>query len=177
MKKISFYLLVLSCAWIAQSCNQPAKPAHTEEEMIAAAKAVDAKFIESMNKKDLDGVMSCYWNSPELAMFPPGDDVELKGYDAAKASFAKFFSGPMKANHEFTETNYKVAGDMVIGWGRVRLVVEGDSASKPMVMEGRYTDVLAYKDSNLVYIIDHASVPMMEPAPPAAAPVAEKKKK
>jgi hypothetical protein len=48
-----------------------------------------------------------------------------------------------------------------------------DSASAPMVMHGRYTEVLAMKDSTMVVILDHASIPM----PPQAPPVAEEKKK
>jgi|ERR1043165_8860350 ketosteroid isomerase-like protein len=175
MKKLSFYPLLLLAVYIMQSCNQPAKPAHSEEEMIAAAKAVDAKFIDGMNNKNLNAIMSCYWNSAELEMFPPGEVVELKGYDAAKASFAKFIGNPMKAKHELTETHYKVAGDNVIGWGHVTVTIEADSGAAPMVLQGRYTEVLAYKDSNMVYIIDHASIPMQEPGPPPTEAPAGKK--
>jgi ketosteroid isomerase-like protein len=182
MKKFSFYLLLFASAWLV-SCNnpQPAKPAHSEEDMIAAAKKVDAKFIEAMNSKNLEGVMSCYAKSPDLVVYSPGE-TELKGYDNVQKSFADFFGKVAGAKHEFTETNYKVAGDMVIGWGRVRMSMPGkDSASAPMVLEGRYTDVLAYKDSNLVYVIDHASVALPEPPPPApasppASPAPPKKK-
>jgi ketosteroid isomerase-like protein len=176
MKKFSFLLFALLNVWVMQSCNQPAKPAHTEEEMIAAAKALDAKFFNAMNSENLDSVMSCYWNSPDLVVYPPGE-TEVKGWDALQKSFAGFFANMNGAKHELTETNYKVAGDVVICWGRLKMSVPGpDSTAAPMVMEGRYMDEVANKDGRWVFVVDHASVALPKPAPPAAEPVAEKKK-
>lgn len=161
-----------------QSCgNQAPKPAHTDDEMIAAAKAVDVKFIEGMNKEDVGLVMSCYWNSPDLIVYPP-DESELKGYEASKESFTKFFAGTSGAKHEIVESNYKVAGDMVIGWGRVKMSVNGPDSTSPRIeLNGRYTEVLAYKDSQLVYVVDHASVALPPPPAGAAPPMAEEKEK
>lgn len=168
MNKISFYLLIFATVGVMVSCNQPAKPAHTEDEMIAAAKALDAKFFNAMNTENLDSVMGCYWNSPDLVVYPPGE-TEKKGWDAVKKSFAGFFYGMDGAKHELTETNYKVQGDAVICWGKLKMYVpRPDSTAAPMVMEGRYMDMVVNKDGNWVYVVDHASVAMAPPPPPTA---------
>ncbi len=169
MRKTTFFLLLFATVMVMTRCNQPAKPAHSEEEMIAAAKAVDAKFVEEINKENLDGVMSCYWNSPDLVVYSPGE-MELKGYEATKQSFANFFKDMPGARHEMLGTEYRAAGDIVYCWGKVRLTVPAaDSLTAPQTMEGRYTSVFAYKDSGMVYILDHASLPLPPPAEPAPA--------
>ena len=173
-KNTAILALLLASVCILQSCNRCAKR-FTDDQMIEAAKALDAKFIEGMNKEEIDSVMSCYWNDPNIIVYPP-DEYELKGWDAAKASYAKFFATIKGAKHELTQANYKVAGDMVLCWGKMRITMSGsDSASTPVVMEGRFTTVVANNDKKWVYIVDHASmalpassvVPDAPPAPTA----------
>ena len=69
------------------------------------------------------------------------------------------------ATLEMIEMNYKVAGDVVISWGKWRMLVpmgEGE----PMEILGRYTDVKAKRDGKWVFILDHASVPLQAPPGP-----------
>lgn len=82
-----------------------------------------------------------------------------------KEGMAQFIANMPTRNLELIESNYKVAGDVVIGWGKWRLTMtppEGGS----VVIEGRYTDVKAQRDGKWVYILDHGSAPL--PPPPAA---------
>lgn len=135
------------------------------EQMIASAKALDQQFVESFSKGDVDGVMATYWNSPDLVSYPP-DSMEVRGWQAAKDALAQSFSQMPGASLELLESNNKVEGDVVLGFGKWRLTItppEGD----PMVINGRYTDVKAKRDGKWVYILDHASVPL--PPPPEEA--------
>ncbi|MFN0158966.1 MAG: YybH family protein [Bacteroidota bacterium] len=129
------------------------------DQMIAEAKALDQKFNEMYNNGDVDGIMSLYWNSPDLVSYPPGD-LELRGWESVKAGFIKDFGMTPRGKIEMIESNYKVAGDVVISWGKWRYTM----TEPPMEILGRYTDVKAKRDGKLVYIHDHASAPM--PAPP-----------
>ncbi len=133
------------------------------EQMIAAARAVDDKFVEAYNNGDVDAVMETYWNNPGVVLYDPGA-LEIRGWDAIKMSMAETFSSMPGGRMEFTEKNEMVAGDMVIGWGRWRWTGEMPDGSS-MSMDGRYTDVKAKRDGKWVYIIDHASAPL--PPPPS----------
>lgn len=135
------------------------------EKMIAAAKKLDQQFMTAYNNRDAAAIMACYWNSPELVSYPP-DALEVHGWQAAKEGLEEAFAHmPPDAKLELTESSYKVAGDVVIGWGKWRMTMRGPEG-EAMTMDGRYTDVKAERDSKWVLIHDHASVPMAPPPPP-----------
>ena len=145
-------LLVFGC-----KCKE-----HDPEEMIASAKALDQRFIESYNKGDVDAIMATYWNSPDLISFPPGT-LELRGWDAAKEGMMKSFAIAPGGKLTLTETHYQVAGDIVLGWGKWSFTMPMPDGAR-MEMTGRFTDAKAERDGKWVYIMDHASVPL--PPPP-----------
>ena len=73
-----------------------------------------------------------------------------------------FADVPRGAMSEITEANYKVAGDVVIGWGKWRMRIplpNGEST----VLDGRYTTVAAKRDGKWLTILDHESVPFTPP--------------
>jgi len=151
---ISMLSLLIGCT---PQGNDPAK-------MIESAKALDQQFLDAYNNRDVDALMDTYWNSPELVNYPPGI-LETVGWEATKDAIMEESANMPDFSLELTERNYKVAGEMVIGWGKWRMTItlpEGD----PIAMEGRFTDVKAEKNSKWVYILDHASVPLPPPPPP-----------
>jgi ketosteroid isomerase-like protein len=87
--------------------------------------------------------------------------MEVKGWDAIKEASKAFFESAKGAKAEFLETNYKVAGDVVIGWGKWIITFPDSAATK---LYGRFTDVKTKRDGKWVYIFDHGSVPL--PAAP-----------
>jgi ketosteroid isomerase-like protein len=150
----------------AVACAQRAQPpaqtgAADKERMIVAAKALDQRFQEAYNAGDVDAVMACYWNSPNLVTFPPGT-MEVRGWDALRADFAQGFTAMPGATLEMTDSNYEVLGNAVISWGTWRMTIPSGSAA-PTVVDGRYTDVKADHDGTWLYMLDHASVPMSPP--------------
>lgn len=158
MKKPFFYLLPVLSILLLFSCNEPA---HSNQEMVQAARELDIRFIECLNKKDLEGVMACYWKSPDLVMYAPGE-LELNGYEAVKESFTRFFSMPGTAKHEIYDTHYRIyGGNAIVGRGKLRVTIPAtDSIGKSLVMEGRYTETIEYKDGQWLYVLNHASVPL-----------------
>lgn len=134
------------------------------EKMIAAAKKLDEQFLAAYNNRDAAALTACYWNSPELVSYPP-DMLEVRGWQAVKETMEQGFANlPKDAKLEMIDTNYKAAGDVVIGWGKWRMTMTGPEG-EAMTMNGRYTDVKAERDGKWVYIHDHASVPMAPPPP------------
>jgi ketosteroid isomerase-like protein len=125
-----------------------------------AADALDLQFKDAFNRGDAEALAATYWNSPDMVSMAP--DGMTVGMEATKASMSGMFAAMPGAHLELIEGRNDVHGDTVIGWGRWRMTIPGPT---PTVMEGRYSDVKAMKDGRMVYIIDHASVPL--PPPPA----------
>jgi ketosteroid isomerase-like protein len=126
--------------------------------MVAAAHALDQRFVEAFNRADVDGLMATYWNDPNLVSVGP-DGMGTKGWDATKAAAAGMFPSMPGAKLELVETHNDAHGDVVLGWGRWRMTIPAPKGPA-MVLEGRFTDVKAQKDGKWVYLADHASVPL-----------------
>jgi len=158
MKKLLMVIVisVVSLMWFA--CAQRPDP----EKIKTAAKELDDKFMVAFNKEDLDGVMDCYWNSPEVIIYPP-DVMESRGYEAVKSEFEKFFAENEIKGFEPTNTSYMALGDYGLGWGNFSITL-GLPDGQETKLEGRFTSISGMKDGKWVYIIDHASAPL--PPPP-----------
>jgi len=164
MRYIFLCTLLFAAVGLILGC---APQGETPEQMIAAAKALDQQFVETYRKGDVDAVMATYWNSPDLVSYPP-DAMEVRGWQAAKDALTHSFASMPGATLELIESNYQVAGDVVIGWGKWRVKMtlpDGES----MMLDGRYTDVKTKRDGKWVYILDHASAPLPPPPGPTTA--------
>jgi ketosteroid isomerase-like protein len=68
MRRIACLLFLAVISASALSC---ASTRSSPNRMKADAAAVDRRFQEAFNKGDLDGIMACYWKSPDVVMHPP----------------------------------------------------------------------------------------------------------
>jgi uncharacterized protein (TIGR02246 family) len=158
-------LVCLLAVGFVPASARAAATTETPEQMIAAAKALDAEFFRAFSAGDAEAVLATYWHSPDVVSYPP-DAMEVRGWDAIRAEYLKAFgptSGASPMKLESVEAHYLVAGEFVLTWGRWKLTMPGPDGN-PVTMEGRYSDVKAKRDGKWVYIQDHASVPMA-PAP------------
>ena len=130
--------------------------------MIAAARALDAAFVDAFNRGDADALSSLNWNSPEAVLFPPGA-LEARGIAAIRQANAASLAALRGARIELFESHQIPAGDVVIGWGKWRLTIPGPNGTVTEIV-GRHTDVKAKRDGKWVYLIDHASVPLPAPS-------------
>jgi len=160
MKFVLSSILLVTIGAILFGCAP--KPPNIDE-MMAAAKDLDKRFVEAYNKGDVDAVMATYWNSPDFLSYPP-DAMQAKGWEATKEGIAHTFASMPGFKLELIDPGYIVAGDMVISYGTWKGIVT-PPGGEPMTLEGRYSDVKAKKDGKWVYVMDHASVPL--PPPPA----------
>lgn len=127
------------------------------QKMISAARLVDEHFVSAYNRGDIDGLMSNYWNSPELIVYPPMA-LETKGWNAVKAGISQGLVSSPGARINFVDSRYQVIGDAVICSGKWRMTLPSKDGF-PFVVEGRYTDIKAERNGKWVIIIDHASIP------------------
>jgi ketosteroid isomerase-like protein len=165
MKRGLLAFLVL--AFIMVSCEQKQDTTAVK----SAIEKMDAQFAEAFNKKDVDGVMAPYWNSPDLITFYP--DTTLRGYDALKDSWQKTFAMVDVKNFEFTESHVDVGDNMAYDWGLWTYSFQPKGGPEISMSNGRYLQVWAFKEGKWVVVADHASAPFSPPQPPAA-PAAHK---
>lgn len=162
-------LAVAAIAAITLGACAPATPVApagpTPAEMVAAADALDKRFLEAFNAGDVEALAATYWNSPNLVSFGP-DGMGTKGWEATKAGSVEMLKAMPGAKLEFITVQNDVHGDMVLGWGTWKMTIP--TPAGPQVMEGRFSDAKALKDGKWVYLMDHASVPL-PPAPAAPA--------
>ena len=137
-------------------------PGPTDAEKLAAAEALDQRFLEAFNKGDADALAATYWNSAKLVSFGP-EGMGTVGWDAAKAGVAGMFKAMPGAKLENLTHHNDVHGDAVLGWGTFKMTIP--TPGGPQVIEGRYTDVKMMHDGKWVYVMDHASVPVPPPPP------------
>ena len=130
--------------------------------MMAAADALDQRFLDAFNKGDVDAVMATYWNSPKLVTMSP-EGMGTTGWDAAKAGTAGMFKAMPGPKLEIVSKRNDVHGDAVLGWGTFKMTIP--TPGGPQVVEGRFTDVKMMHDGKWVYVMDHASVPVPPPPP------------
>jgi len=153
-------VLMLSATLFFFGCAQKIDP----EKVKANTKQLEEKFAAAFAKEDLNGVLECYWNSPEVIIYPP-DAPGGTGYDAVKAEFEKFFAENEVKGLEFSNNTYLALGDYVFSSGNFTVTL-GAPDGQQKKMEGRFTQVSALKDGKWVYISDHASVPLPPPPTP-----------
>ncbi len=160
MRKLQIAILGLAAAIFFWGCAQKVDP----EKVKANAKQLEEKFTAAFAKEDLNGVLECYWNSPEVIFYPP-DAPGGKGYEAIKAEFEKFFAENEVKGLELTNTTYLALGDYGFSSGNF-IITLGTSEGQEKKMEGRFTQVSGLKDGKWVSISDHASAPLPPPPTP-----------
>ena len=157
---------------IASGCAaQPAAPAGpTPEDMVKAADALDAAFVDAFNKGDAAAMTALYWNSPDVVSAAPDVLDPFRGIEAIREANVKMVAGMAGSRLALASARHTVVGDIVLSSGLFTLTMPGPTG--PMEVNGRFTDVKAQRDGKWVYLMDHASVPL--PPPPAPAPPASK---
>ncbi|MBK8955217.1 MAG: nuclear transport factor 2 family protein [Saprospiraceae bacterium] len=160
--KISF--ICIACFLIAISCKTEVNSTEEKEarlspmELIAAAHELDSLFLVAFNKGDLDAIMALYWNDPGTSAYPPAA-MQLRGFDAVKHSYRKYFEGNPGAKLEYVSTNNVPFSDVVLGHGIFRYTMTGPDGN-PISFDGRYTEIKALKNGKMVILHDHTSLPM-----------------
>lgn len=164
MKRCYAVIVLVAMGSVVLAC---APRRENTESMIAAAKALDQQFLAAANKGDVDGIMACYWKSPEMILYPP-DALEARGWDAAKEGFKAFLANGPGVKFEMLESHYAAGGAIVAAWGKVKVTMPGPEGA-PVDMVIRFTEVIGQRDGKWVYLVDHASAAL----PPAPAPAAK----
>jgi hemoglobin len=133
------------------------------DQAVAENQALDNQWLAAFNSMDVDKVMSCYWQSPDLILIDPDGSV-AKGWENARKSYQDLFSMVDSVHFEITDSSHRVAGDGVIGYVSGVFHVKPKGAPMQMVTI-RGTDFRQKMSGKWVYVQDHAHA-VMPPSGP-----------
>jgi uncharacterized protein (TIGR02246 family) len=122
---------------------------------LAEAKGLDTKLTEALGRKDLDAVMACFWNSPDLVVVIDG--AVQRGPDEVRNGFRQLFDGNDSVNLEVNEITYLPSGDGVIGVGTATFDLQPAGGPRHLMVE-RWSDLRRKIDGRWVYVLDHTTV-------------------
>jgi ketosteroid isomerase-like protein len=121
----------------------------------AAAEELGRRFTEAMSRKDLDGAMSCFWNSPELIVVLFGN--VQRGYDSVRSGIAAMFEQNETVKLTINEISYVPAGNMIMAVGTATYDLKPKGGPAMQLVE-RWTDLEQRIDGRWVYVLDHATM-------------------
>jgi uncharacterized protein (TIGR02246 family) len=122
------------------------------------AQAVDSSWLKAMKANDLEAVLKTY--AADAVVWLPGIK-EARGEKEIRSAFEGLLSANTVKEVVLSDTGYRTMGKVSVGWGRFSLTLAPKAGGSPVVMTGRYTDIVERRGGRWVYIVDHASA---EPA-------------
>jgi uncharacterized protein (TIGR02246 family) len=122
---------------------------------LAEAKELDRRLCDAMSRKDLDAVMTCFWDSPDLVAVIDG--VVQKGPQAVRSGIKQIFDKNEAVRLEVNEVTYLPSGDGVIGVGTATFDLKPVDGQRHLMVE-RWSDLRRKIDGRWVYVLDHTTM-------------------
>jgi uncharacterized protein (TIGR02246 family) len=128
---------------------------HPTKADLAEAIDLDRRLTEAMGRKDLDAVMACFWNDPDLFVVL-GGKVQ-RGPTAVRAAIKELFNQNESVKLEVNEVTHLPSGDGVIGVGTATYELKPAGGPRKLMVE-RWSDLRRKIDGRWVYVLDHTTV-------------------
>jgi len=122
---------------------------------MAGVKDLAQRFVDSINRKDLDGTMACIWNSPEMIWVSFG--TVIRGYDGFRGGMSQMFSSNETVNIAVNDIAYVPVGDAVMAVGTASIEMQPKNGPSQRIVE-RWTDVERKVNGRWVYVLDHTTL-------------------
>jgi len=145
-------LLLLTVSCKKQVESEELTKSLTEAELVGNQK-LDQQFLDGMNQMDIEKLMSCFWNSPDL-IFVDFDGNVNRGSDNIRKVFEQFFAQFESINLVCDEISLIRAGNSVFAVGTATYTMQTKDGTSQKITQ-RWTDVRGKVDGNWVYVLDH----------------------
>jgi ketosteroid isomerase-like protein len=137
-----------------------ARPEATASETLSSAdlagvKDLAQRFVDSINRKDLDGTMACVWKNPGMIWVSFG--TVIRGYDGFRDGMSQMFTNNETVKIAVTDISYVPAGDAVMAVGTATIDLQPKSGASQHIVE-RWTDVERKINGRWVYVLDHTTL-------------------
>ena len=115
---------------------------------------LDRRFLAAIQRKDVDGAMSCFLDSSDLVVVLGG--TEMRGPAQLRAAITKLFDDYEEIGLSIERVTEMPSGDAVIAVGQATCTVtkSGQTARIAEV----WTDVRRKVNGRWVYVLDHAEI-------------------
>ena len=152
---------LLFLAFVAGCIGCASKPvADTSAQDQAAIQALEIKFADAFNAKDINAIMALYTPGDSLIVFDASPPRQYTGWGAYKKDWVDFFATlPGPVDFKLTDLDITVGGDVAYSHS-IQHVTSTDKAGKKTELTVRVTD--GYKKVNGQWLIshEHVSVPV-----------------
>jgi ketosteroid isomerase-like protein len=129
-------------------------PAVLSEQDLQAQKELDETFCSAMTRKDLEGVMRCLWEDPNLVVVL-WDATVYRGPEAIRAAAQQLFDTFAAVRLKIDEVSHVPVGDGVVAVGTATYDLQAKDGSAVRIVE-RWTDLRRQINGRWVYVLDHA---------------------
>ena len=159
MKIAGWIAALLAAAGLAVAAARPAgAPA------LSGAPAVEARWLEAFKANDVEGIVACY--APDAVLWGPGEP-EARGSEAIRASYAGMLADNVVRDAVIANPGHRDFGNFSAGWGNITITLAPKKGGAPIVMRGRFTEVVEKRGGEWLYVADHASADPEAPSAPA----------
>lgn len=134
--------------------NQPTEIATDWER---AQEELVQRFLTAFADKDVDGVMECFWNSPDVILVLENGLV-VRGWENIRAGLQAMIDAHEELNLEVNEVSRFRFGEAVhsIGTATWTRTLKDEFGGGTTTFVERWTDVSRKVNGKWVYIVDHA---------------------
>ena len=122
-----------------------------------AQEELGQRFLSAFANKDVDGVMKCFWNSPDVILVLENGFV-VRGWDNIRAGVQGMIEAHEYLNLEVNEVSRFRLGDEVysVGTATWTRTLKDEFGGETTTLVERWTDVTRKVNGKWVYIVDHA---------------------
>jgi uncharacterized protein (TIGR02246 family) len=160
MKKSLFRVFIFSLTlllFLTFSCKKQVEREEqgkslTNADLVANQK-LDQRFLDGMNQMDIEKLMSCFWNSPDL-IFVDFDGNVNRGSDNIRKVFEQFFTQFESLSLVCDEISHIRAGNSVFAVGTATYSMQMKDGTTKQVTQ-RWSDVRGKVEGRWVYVLDH----------------------
>ena len=153
MRHLSYVLASLVLAF-AVGCAHSTSDHPLASTELTPQNELDARFVEGMNLKDVDKVMRCFWNSPDLILVL-ADGTVIRGWANVKRAVEQFFTAHESVNLMIDEVSHVRSGDGIVAVGTATFRLRPKDGAAYQFAE-RWTDLRRNLGGRWVYVLDHA---------------------
>ena len=155
MKSSLFRFSVLNLVvllFLTFNCQAQTDP--LTDEYLLATEDLDQRFTDGMSRKDIEQVMSCFWNSPDLILVIY-DGTVFRGFDNVRKAVEQMFAQNESLSLVIDEVSHIRQGESVFAVGTATYEMKTKEGISQNITE-RWTDVRRKVDGRWVYVLDHA---------------------
>ncbi|HET9793576.1 MAG TPA: nuclear transport factor 2 family protein [Thermoanaerobaculia bacterium] len=129
----------------------------------SGASVVEGEWLRAMKANDLEAIVACY--APDAILWAPGR-AEARGTNAIREAYRGYLTESVVKDVSLAHVDHRDAAGFSAGWGEFTLTLAPKAGGDPIVMRGRFTEVVEKLGGKWLYVADHASAdPAPAPAP------------